>query len=95
MQAVRVCCLLSTLMVAIAACASRPVKPQPQPQPSAAALAAQGIECHKGRATGTLVEATVCTSAAERARAADNAQKTKDWLNNVPAGPCPANVQCN
>lgn len=93
MQAVRVCCLLSTLMVAIAACASRPVKPQPQP--SAAALAAQGIECHRERATGTLVEATVCTGAAERARAADNAQKTKDWLNNVPAGPCPANVQCD
>jgi hypothetical protein len=92
-QAVRVCCFLSTLMLAIAACASRPAKPQPQP--SAAALAAHGIECHKERATGSLVEATVCTSAAQRARAADDVQKTKDWMNNVPAGPCLPTAPCN
>jgi hypothetical protein len=91
-QEVRICCLLSTLMLAVAACASRPVKPQPQP--SAAALAAQGIECHKERATGSLVEATVCTSAAERARRADQAQQTKDWMEKAKGGPCTPNAPC-
>lgn len=91
-QAVRVCCLLGTLMLAIGACASRPVKPQPQP--SAAALAAQGIECHKERATGSLVAAAVCTSAAARARQADEAQQTKDWMEKAKGGPCTPNVPC-
>jgi hypothetical protein len=88
-----VCCLLSTLLLASAACSSRPVK-QP-PRPSAAALAAQGIECHKERVTGSLVEATVCTSAAERARVADDTQKTKDSMQNVQAGPCVATGPCH
>jgi len=78
--------LLSTLLVALVACASRPVK-QP-PLPSAAALAAQGIECHKERTTGSLVATTVCTSAAQRARAADNAQQTKDLMEKDQGGPC-------
>ena len=86
MQGARSCCLLSTLLLAMAACTSRPVKQEPPP--SGAALAAHGIECHRERATGSLVEATVCTSAAQRARAADDTQKTRDWMNNVPAGPC-------
>lgn len=93
MQAVRVCCLLSTLMLALTACASR-AAPE-KPMPASATLAAHGIECHKERATGSLVAATVCTSAAERARAAENAQETKDWLNSGKAGPCPPNVVCN
>lgn len=80
------CCLLSTLLLAASACASRAVREPPPP--SSAALAAHGIECHKERATGSLVEATVCTSPAQRSRAADDAQKTKDWMNTVPAGPC-------
>ena len=63
--------------------------------PSSATLAAHGIECHKERATGSLVETTVCTSAAERARAAEDAQKTKDQMNNVPAGPCTATAPCH
>ena len=92
MRRLLVCCLLSTLLLAVNACASRAVKESP---PSSATLAAHGIQCHKERATGSLVEATVCTSAAQRSRAAENAQETKDWMNNVKAGPCPANVQCN
>ena len=86
MPGVRVCCLLSTLLLAVSACAGRAVKQEPQP--TSAALAAHGIECHKERATGSLVEASVCTSRAQRAHAADDAQKTKDWMNSVPAGPC-------
>lgn len=93
MRRLLVCCLLSTLLLAVNACASRAVK-EASP-PSSATLAAHGIQCHKERATGSLVEATVCTSAAQRSRAAENAQETKDWMNNVKAGPCPANVQCN
>lgn len=93
MQAVRVCCLLSTLSLAMAACANRVVKQQSLP--ASATLAAHGIECHKERATGSLVAATVCTSAAQRARAAENAQETKDWINNDKAGPCPPHVVCN
>lgn len=84
-QGVRVCCLLSTLLLALSACASRAVKETPV---SSATLAAHGIECHKERATGSLVEAMVCTSPAQRTRAADDAQKTKDWMHTVPAGPC-------
>jgi hypothetical protein len=80
-------------MLTITACNSRPVKPQPMP--TSAELAAHGIECHKERTTGSLVASTMCTSAAERAREADATQKTKDWMNNVSAGPCPPNVQCN
>lgn len=92
MRAVRVCCVLSTLLLAASACASRPRNEQPRP--SAAALAAQGIECHQERATGSNVAATVCTSAAERARAADNAQQSKDWLSRKNAGPCVATGPC-
>lgn len=87
------CCLLSTVLLAVSACASRAV--QPEPQPTSAALAAHGIECHKERATGSLVEATVCTSPAQRSRAADDAQQTKDWMNNVPAGPCAPVEACH
>lgn len=93
MQGVRVCCLLSTLMLALTACVSRPAPEKPTP--SSATLGAHGIECHKERATGSLVAATVCTSAAQRTRAAENAQETKDWLNNAKAGPCPPNSACN
>lgn len=85
------------VMIAIAAlaagCANR--APKVQPMPAKATLAAHGIECHKERATGSMVAATVCTSAAERARQAADVQETKDWMNNVKAGPCPPNVQCN
>jgi hypothetical protein len=88
-----VCCLLSTLSLALSACASRAATREPMP--TGATLAAHGIECHKERATGSLVEATVCTSAAERARAAEDAQKTKDQMNNVPAGPCTATGPCH
>ena len=87
------CCLLSTLSLAFSACASRAVTHEPTP--TGATLAAHGIECHKERATGSLVEARVCTSAAERARAAEDAQKTKDQMNNVPAGPCTATGPCH
>lgn len=93
MQAVRDCCLLGTLLLALTACASRAATHKPMP--ASATLAAHGIECHKERATGSLVAATVCTSAAQRARAAESAQETKDWMNNDKAGPCPANVVCN
>ncbi len=93
MQLVRPCCLLSTLMPALTACASRTALEKPLP--ASATLAANGIECHKERPTGSLVAATLCTSAAQRVRAAENAQETKDWMNNVKAGPCPANLQCN
>ena len=87
------CCLLSTLSLAVSACASRAATQEPMP--TGATLAAHGIECHKERATGSLVEARVCTSAAERARAAADAQKTKDQMNNVPAGPCTATGPCH
>jgi hypothetical protein len=80
-------------MLAMTGCANRAVKEQPLPP--GATLAAHGIECHKERATGSLVAATVCTSAAERARAAENVQETRDWMNGAKAGPCPPNVQCN
>lgn len=93
MQVVRVCCLLSTLLLAMAACASRAARQQPLP--ASATLAARGIECHKERATGSLIEATVCTSAAQRAHAAENAQETKDWMNNAKAGPCAPTGPCN
>ena len=93
MPAMQMCCLLSTLLLALTACADQALKARPPA--TSATLAAHGIECHKERATGSLVAATVCTSAADRARAAENAQETKDWMNNVKAGPCPANVQCN
>lgn len=79
-------------MLAVAACAGRPAREQPLP--SSATLAAHGIECHKERATGSLVAATVCTSAAERAREAENTQKVKDQMNNVPAGPCVPTGPC-
>jgi len=92
-HAVRVCCLLSTLILALSACASR-VQPG-KPMPASATLAAHGIECHKERATGSLVAAAVCTSAAQRARAAENAQETKDWLNNAKAGPCQPSGPCD
>jgi len=92
-QRVRICCWLSTLLLALAACTSRPVKQEPLP--TATTLAAHGIECHKERTTGSLVATTVCTSAAERAHEADATQKTKDWMNNASAGRCPPNVQCN
>ena len=86
-----------SVMIAIAAlaagCANRAEKMQPLR--AHATLAAHGIECHKERATGSLVAATVCTSAAERARQAADVQEAKDWMNNVKAGACPANVQCN
>jgi hypothetical protein len=88
-----VCCLLSTLSLAVSACASRAVTHEPMP--TSATLAAHGIECHKERATGSLVAATLCTSAAERARAAQDAQKTKDQMNNVSAGPCAATGPCH
>jgi hypothetical protein len=88
-----VCCLLSTLSLAVSACASRAVTHEPMP--TSATLAAHDIECHKERATGSLVAATVCTSAAERARAAQDAQKTKDQMNNVSAGPCAATGPCH
>ena len=91
MQEVRICCLLSTLL-AVVACTTRPMKESP---PSSATLASHGIECHKERATGSLVEATVCTSAAQRAHTVDDAQKTKDWMNNVPAGPCAPTGPCH
>ena len=87
------CCLLSTVLLAVSACASRAV--QPEPQPTSAALAAHGIECHKERATGSLVAAKVCTSAAQRARRAADAQETKDWMNNPKAGPCAPTGPCN
>jgi hypothetical protein len=92
MQGVRVCCFLSTLLLAITACTSRAVR---DPPPTNATLAAHGIECHKERTTGSLVAAKVCTSAEERARQADAVQKTKDWMDNASAGPCPPNVQCH
>jgi hypothetical protein len=82
---------LSALFAVIAAC--HPVREPPPP--TKATLAAHGIECHKERATGSLVEATVCTSAAQRAHAADDAQKTKDFMNNVPAGPCTPVEACH
>lgn len=95
MQGVRVCCLLSTLMpvLVLTACAGRPAPEKPTP--SSATLAAHGIECHQERVTGSLVAATVCTSAADRARQAADAQEAKEWLNNDKAGPCPKNMQCN
>jgi hypothetical protein len=91
-RVVRVCCLLSTLLLTLSACASRAVK---EPPPSSADLAAKGIECHKERATGSLVESTVCTSPQQRTRASEAAQKTKDWMNNVPAGPCVPTEPCH
>jgi hypothetical protein len=91
-QEVLLCCLFSTLMLAIAACTSRAVKEEPMP--TSATLAARGIECHKERATGSLVAATVCTSAAERARQVDEAQQTKDWMEKAKGGPCTPNVPC-
>lgn len=89
----RMCCLLSTSMLALTACASRAATEKSMP--SGSTPAAHGIECHKERTTGSLVAATVCTSAASRARAAEHVQETKDWMNNVKAGPCPANMPCN
>ena len=80
-------------MLAFGACAGRAAREQPAP--TSATLAAHAIECHKERATGSLIAATVCTSAAERARAADSVQKTKDWIDKATAGPCPPNVQCH
>lgn len=85
-------CLSSTLLVAAAACVTHR---EEKSLPPAAILAAQGIECHKERATGTLVAATVCTSAAERARAADNTRQSKDWLGKKDAGPCPPTGPCH
>jgi hypothetical protein len=70
-------------------------QPQAKSKSMDPARAAQGVQCHEERATGSLIANTVCTTPAERARAAENAQQTKDWLNNVKAGPCPPNVQCN
>jgi uncharacterized protein YceK len=87
--------VLITVAVLLGGCATLRPQPQPQPGPADATLAAHGIECHKERATGSLVAATVCTSAAERARAAENVQETRDWMNGAKAGPCPPNVQCN
>ena len=92
MEKIGVCCVLSTLLAA-SGCASR--APQKQPPPPAATLAAHGIECHKERATGSLIEATVCTTPAERARAADDTQKTKDWMEKANAGPCVPTGPCN
>lgn len=86
--------VLIAIAVVSGSCATPHPRPTP-PRPESATLAAHGIECHKERATGSLVAATVCTSPAERARAAENAQQTKDWMNNVKAGPCLANTPCN
>lgn len=91
MRGVCASCLWGTLILAAAACATHR---NDKPQPPAAVLAAQGIECHKERTTGSLVAATVCTSAADRARAADDAQQTKDWLGKKNAGPCPSTGPC-
>lgn len=76
----------AALAVLAAGCASRPARPQPLPD--GATLAARGIECHKERATGSLITATVCTTAAERARQASDAQQTKDWMSKPSGGPC-------
>ena len=92
-QVVRACCLTITLGLIVTACAGRP--PPKQPLPTTADLAAQGIECHKERATGSNVAATVCTTAADRARAADSARETKDLMESTKAGGCPPNVICN
>ena len=93
MRAMRVCCLSITLLLTLIACASR--RAPSRPLPSSAALAAQGVECHKERATGSNVAATVCTTAEQRAREARSVQQTKDWMENVKAGPCPPNVACH
>lgn len=87
--------LITTAAIAalVAGCASRAVKEKPLP--ASATLAAHGIECHKERATGSLIEATRCTTAAEREREAGNAQETKDWLDNPKAGPCPPGLPCH
>lgn len=85
--------VLITIAVLLGGCAT--VRPQPQPRPSDATLAAHGVKCHKERATGSLVAAAVCTSAADRARQAADAQQTKDWLNNDKSGPCPKYMDCH
>ena len=92
MRGVRACCVTGTLLWTAAACVTHRDE---KSLPPSAVLAAQGIECHKERATGSLVAATVCTNATERARAADNAQHSKDWLEKKSAGPCAPTAPCN
>jgi hypothetical protein len=89
--------VLIAIAVVSGGCATPGAHPRPtsQPLPASTTLAAHAIECHTERATGSLIAATVCTSAQQRARQADDAQQTKDWMNNVKAGGCPPNVQCN
>lgn len=83
------------VLIMIAVLSGGCATPRAQPQPADATLAAHGVQCHEERATGTLIAATVCTTPAARARAAQDTQEAKDWMNNVKAGPCPPNVQCN
>ena len=87
---------LIAIGVLLTGCATTGSHPQPKPgPPDAAALAAHGVQCHEERATGSLIAATVCTTPAGRARATENAQQTKDWLNNAKAGPCAPTGPCN
>jgi hypothetical protein len=71
----------------LAGCASMAAKPKPRmAEPT---LAARGVECHSERTTGTLIAATVCTTAAERERQAIDLQQSKNSLLNGPVPTCP------
>jgi hypothetical protein len=84
---------IAAIAALFAGCASKAVTPKPLP--ASATLAAHGVECHKERATGSLIDTTVCTSAAEREREAGDTQQTKDWLHNQPAGACQPSDACH
>ena len=88
--------LLIAIAVLLGGCATPAVHPQAKLKPpDAAALAAHGVQCHEERATGSLIAATVCTTPAERARATENAQQTKDWMSNPSGGACAPGEGCH
>jgi hypothetical protein len=72
--------LITTAAIAalLAGCAS--MAANPKPRPAEATPAARGVECHSECTTGSLIAATVCTTAADRERRAIDLQQSKDTL---------------
>jgi hypothetical protein len=93
MRVMRLCCLLSAVLLTVTACVERAAKNKPLP--SGATLAEHGIVCREERATGSLIGTTVCTTPAQRQRHAEQVQQTKDAISNQKAGPCPPTGPCS